>query len=375
LIADKKNDRIRKIDKNGIITTIIGTGLRGFSADGDSAANANIRNSTGLVIKEDGSILVADSGGIYGGKIRKVDKDGVITTIAGEGNYGNGVPAINAKLYNPNALALGPDGSLYITDHTWLRKIDPYGVITKFAGSNNNIFSGDGGPATSAYFSNPRGLAVGDDNSVYVADQFNHRIRKIDPKGIISTYAGTGEIGCTGDGGPATSAQLSYPGRVAIGSDRSIYISNCNRIRKIDPNGIISSIAGTGEAGFSGDGGPATAAKLNKPVGIALTNDGTIYFADAANKRIRKIENGLITTYFGGTEEAECGSGTIVNKVEASSLDDSIKNSLAVICPGTPIDIAIKDSCDQEGGNMTLVFSQKFAGNFNIVQVVTPCKN
>src|SRR5262249_19115769 len=229
----------------------------------------------------------------------------VIGTFAGTGNVGgngqgDGGPATQASLQGPTRLAAGPDGSLYIVDSGYyrIRKVGPDGIITTVAGNGTGGFSGDGGPATQAQFNIPSDVALGPDGSLYIVDRNNYRVRKVGPDGIITTVAGTGTYWFSGDGGPATQAQL-WPVGGAVGPDGSLYIADFSsftgRIRKVGPDGIITTIVGTGVEGYSGDDGPASAAQLSGPTDLDLGPDGSLYFVDG--QRIRKIgPDGIITT-------------------------------------------------------------------------------
>jgi sugar lactone lactonase YvrE len=228
-----------------------------------------------------GNVYIADLGNK---RIRKVS-GGTITTIAGNGAAGfsgDGGPATSASLSAPYGVALDSTGSLYTADNdnNRIRKVSG-GTITTVAGNGNLGFSGDGGPATSASLAQPEGLAVDSSGNLYIADTRNHRIRKLSG-GTITTIAGNGTPGFSGDGGPATSASLYNPGGVAVDSAGNLYIadSNNNRIRKVS-GGTITTVAGNGNAGFSGDGGPATSASLNYPIGIAVDSAGDLYTADS----------------------------------------------------------------------------------------------
>lgn len=242
----------------------------------------------------------------------------VIDTVAGGGNnWGDGVPATEAKLYAAKDIDLGPDGSLYIVDgDDCVRKVGPDGIISSFVGTSysgsNEGFSGDGGPATEAQLYNPIGVAAGPNGNVFIADTANQRIRRVDPEGIISTFAGNGSSGFSGDGGQATEAMLNSPSYVAVSPDGSLYISDRvnSRIRYVGPGGIISTVAGNGVRGFSGDGGPATEAQLNYPMGIAVGPDGSIYIADQYNHRIRRVSpDGIISTVAGNGIRGYFGDG------------------------------------------------------------------
>jgi len=239
----------------------------------------------------------------------------IIYTYAGTGATGytgDGGLAISAKMNDPSGVAIDASGNIYISD-TWnnvIRKVSTTGVITTFAGTGANGSSGDGGPATAAELYRPSGICFDNSGNMYIADALNGKIRKINTSGTISTVAGNGTLGYTGDGGPATAAEL-YPGDVKIYSG-NLFISDFsnNVIREVNSSGTISTIAGNGTAGFSGDGGPATAAKLSSPQGIAIDASGNIFFADNGNCRVRKINtSGTISTVAGNGTYGFSGNG------------------------------------------------------------------
>jgi RHS repeat-associated protein len=221
----------------------------------------------------------------------------VITTVAGNGTAGfsgDGGPATEAALSYPYGVAVGPDGSLYIADanNYRIRRVGPDGIITTVAGNGTYGSSGDGGPATEAALSYPYGgVAVDPDGSLYIGDTINGRIRRVAPDGIITTVAGSGTYGFSGDGGLATEAALAHPRGVAVGPDGSLYIADSGnyRIRRVGPDGIIATVAGNGTIGFSGDGGPATAAALSSPYGVAVGPDGGLYVVGQGSQRIRRV--------------------------------------------------------------------------------------
>ena len=243
-----------------------------------------------------GNLFVADVLGIH-----KVS-NGVVTTVAGGGypGLGDNGPATSAYLYNPGGVALDSAGNVYIADqdHTRIRKVSN-GVITTVAGNGTQGFSGDNGPATSAQLYDPERVTVDSAGNLYIADTDNYRIRKVS-NGVITTVAGNGGRGFNGDNILATSAQLHDPFGVAVDSAGNLYIADFgnNRIRKVS-NGVITTVAGNGTAGFSGDNGSATSAQLYNPVGVALDSAGNLYIADGGNFRIRKVSNGVITTVAG----------------------------------------------------------------------------
>jgi len=301
-IPDMDQRRIRKVC-DGIITTVAGNGETGYSGDGGPATEASLDQPRSVAVGADGSLYIADS---RNNRIRKVDPAGTITTVAGsgprgwgKGGYsGDGGPATEARLNNPFGVAVGIDGSLYIADtkNNRIRRVDPDGTITTVAGSGppgwgQGRYSGDGGPATEATLNDPYALVVAPDGSLYIADTYNNRLRKIDTDGIITTVAGDGVRRYRGDGGPAIAASLAAPTGVAVGADRSLYITvgHSHRVRKTDPEGIITTVAGSGDDSYWGDGGIATKASLRYPRGVAVAPDGSLYVADAKNRRIRRL--------------------------------------------------------------------------------------
>ncbi len=295
--ADFTKHVVYKVDRLGATTVVAGNGRAGYSGDGALAINAQLNAPVGTAVAPDGTLYIAE---FSNDRIRKVAPNGVITTIAGSlgGFTGDGGPATAARLNAPISLALDAGGNLFFTDsgNLRVRKIAANGVITTVAGTGRFSRSGDGGPATAAD-SAPGWLALGADGSIYFTDDGdgrlagNSRVRRVAPNGIISTVAGTGVDGFTGDGGPATAAQLRSAGGLAVDPTGVIFVADPlgARIRKVDRNGIINTYAGTGNAGNAGDGGPAVSAQLNAPFGMTLDAAGNLYVADRNNLKIRKI--------------------------------------------------------------------------------------
>lgn len=331
-----------------IISTVAGSALvdadedgyldGSYSGDNGLASMAQLNRPFDVAVGPDGSLFIADG---WNNRIRKIDTEGIITTIAGNpiGNELDNGPAKMIKIGAPLSIALGPDGSVYFAENARhrIRRVDPDGFISVVAGTGLHGLSGDGGLASEAQLNNPGDLTVAADGSIYIADTNNHRIRRIDPNGYISTIAGIGTGtdggGYGGDGDFAIKAKLTYPKAVAIGPDGSLYIAdsgnNCirrvgingiittvlfssnlnrpsniavtpdgtllitetanQRIRQVTLDGVITTVAGNGTQGYSGDGDTATEAQLNNPGGIALSPDGSIYFADIENHRIRRV--------------------------------------------------------------------------------------
>ena len=291
----------------GAVTTVAGTGTQGYSGDGGLATSAKLNLPFGVAVDAAGNIYIADT---YSHAIRLVTSStGIITTVAGtgfSGYSGDGGPATLAKLDYPFGVAIDAAGNIYIAD-TYSRAIrvitKSTGIITTVAGTGIQGYSGDGGPATSAKLDYPYGVAIDTAGNIYIAERFRHVIRLVTKStGIITTVAGTGgSSGYSGDGGPATSAKLYEPIGVAIDAAGNIYIvdSGNNVIRMVTSStGIITTVAGTGTQGYSGDGGLATSAKLSYPRGVAIDPAGNIYIADTNNNFIRLVteSTGIITT-------------------------------------------------------------------------------
>ncbi|MEX5637998.1 NHL repeat-containing protein, partial [Parafrankia sp. FMc2] len=302
--ADTANNRIRRVTPDGTITTLAGTDGEGSAGDGGPAGSAALDGPFGMVADWAGNIYVADFGN---NRIRRISVDGTIVTIAGtgvEGFAGDGGPATQAQLSHPSALALDPAGNILIADtfNQRIRRIDPAGIITTVAGNGEHAFGGDGGRATDAALWYPGGVAAGRDGTVFIADTANNRIRRVTPDGTITTLAGTDGEGSAGDGGPASKALLAFPISVALDHFGRLYIadSDNNRIRRIGLDGVIETVAGTGRPGYSGDGGPATEATLRSPRGVALDARDVLYITDRTNRRIRRVDaDGVITTVAG----------------------------------------------------------------------------
>jgi sugar lactone lactonase YvrE len=276
-----------------IITTVAGTGQYGYSGDDGSALTANLAGPEGVIVDVDHNLYIADGGNNV---IRKVATNGIITTVAGngtEGYSGDGGQATNAELRNPTALAIDSFGNLFIADtgnHS-IRKVATDGIITTVAGIGTPGYYGDTGPATKAQLTSPEGLTLDATGNLYIADTFNHRIRKVAIDGNITTIAGNGSPGYSGDGGSATVSELNAPTSVALDAAGNLYIAdaNNNRIRRCAKNGTISTVVGNGLAGYSGDGGPSKSASLNSPIGIAFDAAGHLYIADYLNERVREV--------------------------------------------------------------------------------------
>ena len=392
-IADAANHRVRKVSPSGTITTFAGNGVPGFTGEGAAATSASIYLPTGIAVSPAGEVVFSDRGNH---RVRKVSPSGTITTIAGtgaeSGPVGDGGPATAATLGDPYAVEFdpagnlyvavaGPDrasvrkilvdgsittlampefglhrfnvyglavdgsGNVYVSSSTKIFRIDPTGVITHLAGTGENgppgADNGDGGPATLANIYGTQGIAA-DGGNVYLAQTDSNRIRRVDPAGVITTVAGNGVADVGGDGGPGRGARFTtgsivrsgptgtyvvseastsdggsirridpsgvvstihrgYVDGMAVDEAGNVYLSDTNRVRRITPAGTISTVAGTGVAGFGGDGGPAVLARLSSPRALAVDGAGNLYIADDVNGRIRRVDPlGIITTQVGG---------------------------------------------------------------------------
>jgi RHS repeat-associated protein len=306
-IAEGVGQRVRKVLPNGTITTIVGSlngqncgGNTNPCGDGGPALSALLSSPAGIALGPDGALYIADRGS---SRIRKVDTNGIIVTIAGTGVAaftGDGGPATQATLNSPYGVSVGPDGLVYICDtgNSRVRRIGADGIITTIVGGPiiPGVAIGDGGPASQAELNSPYRVTFGSDGSMYIVDRGQGRIRRIGADGIISTVAGTGKISSYGgDGGQAALADLNGPGDIAIAADGSFYIADQGnlRVRLVGPEGVISTFAGTGISGYSGDGGPATGAKLDEPTDVALGPDGSLFISDWFNGRVRKVSSAL----------------------------------------------------------------------------------
>lgn len=373
-VVEMSTNRLRRLTPDGTLSTVAGTGAVGFSGDGGPATKATFSGPVAAAAAPDASLVVADSGN---GRVRRIAPDGTVSTLAGNGSSatatpgaearavgllptdvevladgrvlvaessghrvwvvdgnklqpfagsgvkgtaGDGGPAVDASFTSPTAIAAAPDGSVYVVDDVAgvVRRVGADGTVTRFAGTGTAGFGGDGGPATDAQFDSPQGIVVGPDGAVYVGDVRNRRVRRIGTDGTITTVAGSGNRGFSGDGGQATSADLSTPSSAAIGSGGDLLVVDGfnNRIRRVDGTGTITTVAGTGPAGLSGDGGPATEAPLRTPEGIAFDPQGRLVIVEGYTGSLRRVEaDGTIVTIGAPSDSGLAGLAIAPNGV------------------------------------------------------------
>ncbi len=341
LIADKGNQRVRKVDSQGLISTLAGGNSTGFTADGSEAQRARLFQPSSVAADAQGRVFIADS---YNHRIRMVDIQGIIHTIAGSGltdigngaYAGEGILAGRARLFNPQGVAVDAQGQIFIADtrNQRVRKLTPavqaVALIDTFAGAqatglSAGGFSGDGGTANAARMKQPRGLAFDTAGQLYIADTRNHRIRVVTPEGVMKTLAGQGKAGFK-DADDPLQAQFNAPSAIVVDAQNNIFVSDTSnhRVRKIDPQGRVTTLVGTGKTGGLGDGGAATQAQLFNPRGLALGTDGSLYIADQSHHRVRKVDpQGIISTLAGVGKAGHGGEGGFATRA-------GLKNPTAV---------------------------------------------
>ncbi len=294
-IVEYSGSVIRKISSTGVVSTFAGNGVAGYGGDGGPATAASFNHPIDILADYSGNFYVIDNGNQ---RIRKINAAGIITTIAGNGipGYtGDGGPATAATLHDPSRMTIDGAGNIYFADavNNVIRKISTAGIISTVVGNGTPAFAGDGGPATGASLWQPLGVTLDGNGNMYVADALNHRIRKINTSGIISTFAGTGAVGYAGDSGPATAATMNYPNGVTCDQTCNVYFTDWygHKVRKVTYSGIITTVVGSGVAGFSGDGGPAVSAQLNGPNNLTFDHISNLYIPEYYNNRVRKVSN------------------------------------------------------------------------------------
>ena len=333
-IADTDNGRIRETGANGIINTVAGNGY-GYSGDGGPAVQALLNTPAGAAIDADGNLFIADT---YNYRIREVISDaGIIFTVAGNGSYGysgDGGSSASAELNQPSGVAVDASGNFFIADtvNERIRKVSPSGIITTVAGNGlYTPFSGDSGPATYAVLDQPSGVVLDGSGNMFIADTGNQRIRKVGINGIITTLAGGGQ---GGDGTAATSASLNNPRGLAVDSYGNLFIADTghSRIREVSANGIITTVAGNGTSGYSGDGVAATSTELNQPWGVAVDASGDLFIADTGNNRVRKVTFQGPTLLMTNLAATNAGNYDVIVSGPFGSVTSSIA-SLVVLLP------------------------------------------
>jgi RHS repeat-associated protein len=390
-VADSANNRIRKVDGSGTITTVAGNGTAcatttAACGDGAAATAAQLRTPWGVSALSGGGFLIADTSD---NRIRKVNTSGTISTVAGTGTAGfsgDAAAATAAKLNAPGGVTALSDGSYLIADSAnfRIRKVTTTGTISTVAGNGTKCATttavcGDGGAATSANL----GASIADvaplsGGGFLIADSGDNRIRKVSAAGTITTVAGTGTAGFTGDGGAATSATLSAPSAVQPTADGGYLIADTanNRIRKVSASGTISTVAGTGTAGFSGDGGPASAAALKAPFHLALLSDASLLIADRDNSRIRRIEAAAAPT-LSATQPASPSSSLNPSILGSAASGTSIALFTSSTCSGTTAASGTAAALASPGLSVTVPpnSTTTFYGTASISGLPSPCSN
>lgn len=361
-IADGSNNVIRKIDSSGRVSTVAGTGSYGYSGDGAAATAAQLNSPQAVAVDAVGNLYIADSNNMV---IRKVDSQGKITTVAGNNSFGysgDGGLATAAALGNPISLAINATGELYIVDNAnnVVRKVDGSGKITTVAGSGQPGYSGDDGLATLATLTNPRGLAFDAAGNLYIADSQNNTVRKVDGSGKITTVAGTNTWGNSGDGGQATAATLGNPTGLAFDVNGNLYIADTDNsvIRRVDGNGLISTVAGNGNGGYSGDGAAALQAMLNSPLGLAFDANGNLYIADAGNNVVRQVGGVGALALSGVSDSFTTPANT---PVSGNLLSNDRGNNLSVVSHTSPRE-ALGSLTVNADGSFTFTPANGFSG-------------
>jgi sugar lactone lactonase YvrE len=301
----------------GTLVIVAGTGQTGFSGENKPATKSKLDTPIGLAVDALGNLYIADYGNY---RVPRVGLDGMLTTFAGtgkSGSTGDNGPAREASVNGPDYVAFDASGNLFIAEVLGqrVRKVSPDGIISTIAGTGKQAKRGlsglgDGGPALQAVLDRPHGLALDREGNLFIAETYDYRVRKVSRDGIITTVAGTGVQGYSGDGGPATQAMLNLPNGLATDTEGNLYIAEFgeflasgfgSRVRKVSPDGIITTVAGIGPPGFAGDNGPAREAQLNSPFAVAVDSLGNLFISDWGNHRVRKVSpDGIITTVAGG---------------------------------------------------------------------------
>jgi sugar lactone lactonase YvrE len=307
-ISEWYGNRVDEVTLDGALSVIAGTGEAGYDAGAQQAVDAMMNKAAGLTLDQAGNLLVVDNDNDC---VRRVAPTGDISTAAGtcgtSGNAGDGGPATEAKLSRPVGIASDPTGGFYFTDndHGLVQHVDANGTITTVVGAGTTSplkLGADGTPASQVHLARTGYVLLDPKGDLYVTDMRLNIVVKVDPHGITTLIAGTGKAGSTGDGGPATQAELDFPSGLAMDARGNLFITetNGNRIREVDTHGVIHTYAGTGVDGFGGDGARAVDARLSGPSGLAIGPDGSLYIADQGNDVVRRVDpTGVITTIAG----------------------------------------------------------------------------
>jgi trimeric autotransporter adhesin len=375
-IADPANNRIRKVAfGTGIISTFAGNGTAGYSGDNGPATSAELQVPVGVVVDGKGDLYIADEGNSV---IRKVNASGTITTVAGNNTVGysgdNGL-ATSASLYAPSGVTVDSSGNLYIADagNNRVREVAAAtGIITTIAGTGTAGYSGDNGAAVSATLNKPSAVLEGSTGSLYILDTGNNVVRLVNTTGTITTIAGNGTAGYSGDNGPATSATLHTPYGLNIGSSGNLYIADSanNVVRMVSTAGIISTIAGNGTAGYSGDNGAAISATLNNPQGVTIDNQGNVYISDQSNNRVREVSTPTGSVLF-PTTPVNSTSTAVTVALEVNTVGTTITGITAPVSQGnkqeytlTATDCALNTALAAGTVcNVTVTFAPGYAGS------------
>lgn len=354
-IADTRNHVIRRVDVSGNISTVAGSGVQGFAGDGGPATSAALNSPSGIAVDGAGNLYIADT---ENQRIRRVS-NGVITTIAGTGAFGfggDGAAASGAVFASPTAVALDGSGSIYVADtqNHRIRKINSAGMISTFAGSGVQGYDGDNGNATSAKLDSPSSIAIDSGGRAYIADRHNHVVRLVNVNGIITTLAGNGAFGSSTNGAAATSVALASPSGVGVDSAGNVYIADSrnNRILQVG-NGVITTVAGSGTEAYAGDNGAAQNASFNQPQAVAVNASGALAVADRWNQRIRQVSSNSLSfgTHAVGDNSATqtitlTNSGNAALQIQAAAISGSFGIS-GGSCSSLPIRLAPGSSCTE----------------------------
>jgi uncharacterized protein (TIGR03437 family) len=366
-IADTRNHRVRRIAAaNGSIATAAGKGTDGFSGDGGPAISAELSFPHAVAVDAEGNLYIADTGN---SRIRKVTPGGAISTVAGSataGFAGDGGPATSAQLSSPRGLAVDRTGSLYIAD-SWnfrVRKVSPDGTIRTIAGNGSSGPWGDGGAATAASLGAIEAIALDNQGNLYLADPYNHRIRKVSSSGTISTMAGA-DFGPAVDGGAASKANLKFPKGLVADAQGNLYFADSlnHRVRKVSTAGTIGTVAGNGVPGYSADGVAATSSQLNGPAGLAADPAGRLLIADLWNARVRSVNAGLSPVLPSSIPPLEPPVLPVITSVAHAASGDR------VVAPGAYVAIYGKDLAPvTDNWNSSIVDGQlpKQVGNVSV---------